>query len=113
MAYKQTGRMISGTLVEKSQSADSYRGEMLGMLAIRLFLLAVEEYCGVITEDNKICCDNKGTLFTFEKKTKRVPKGKANTDIQRVLRTINARTKSNFVQQHVKAHKGDIKSGAR
>ena len=109
MACKQTGRKISRTLVEKSQSADSYRGEMLGMLAIRLFLLAVEEYCGVITEDNKICCDNKGALFTFEKKKKRVPKGKANTDIQRVLRTINARTKSNFVQRHVKAHQDDIK----
>ena len=79
------------------------------MLAIRLFLLAVEEYCGAITKDNKICCDNKGALFTFEKKSKRVPKGKANTDIQRVLRTITARTKSNFVSKHVKAHQDDVK----
>ena len=38
-----------------------------------------------------------------------MPKGKANTDIQRVLRTVNARTKSNFVQRHVKAHQDDIK----
>ena len=42
MACKQTRRHISGTLVERSESADSYRGEMLGMLAIQLFLLAVE-----------------------------------------------------------------------
>ena len=41
------------------------------MLAIRLFLLAVEEYCREITKDNKICCDNKGALFTFKKKSNR------------------------------------------
>ena len=109
MTCRQSGRKISGTLVEVSPSADSYRGEMLGMLAIRLFLLAVEEYYGVITVDNKICCDNKGALFTFEKKSKRVPSGKANTDILRVLRTINSRTKSNFVQRHVKAHQDEVK----
>ena len=86
---------------------------MLGMLAIRLLLLAVEEYCGEITKGNKICCDNKGALVTFEKKSKRVPKGKANTDIQRVLRTINARTKSNFVQRHVRAHQDEVKSWSR
>ena len=73
VACKQTRRIISGTLVRKSQSVDSYRGEILGMLAIRLFMLAVEEYCGAITDNNKICCDNKGALFTFEKKHKRVP----------------------------------------
>ena len=109
MACRQTGRRISGTLVEKSRSAGSYRGEMLGMLAIRLFLLAVEEYHGVITKDNRICCDNKGALVTFEKKSKRVPSGKSNTDIQRVMRTIYARTKSNFVQRHVKAHQDEVK----
>lgn len=37
------------------------------MLAIRLFLLAVEEYYGVITDGNKVCCDNKGALYTFTK----------------------------------------------
>ena len=45
LACKQTRRHICGTLVERSESANSYRGELLGMLAILLFLLlAVEEY---------------------------------------------------------------------
>ena len=34
MARKKTGRRISGLLVEESPKAGSYRGEMLGMLAI-------------------------------------------------------------------------------
>ena len=90
MAFKKTGRRISGTLVEESPNAGSYRGEMLGMLEIQIFLLAVEEHQGVDSNGNKVCCNNKRALFTFEKKFKHVPSGKANTDIQRVLRTINS-----------------------
>ena len=83
------------------------------MLAIRLFLLAVEEYYGVITSGNDVCCDNKGALYTFAKKSKRVPTGKSNTDILRVLRTVNSRMKSNFVQHHVKGHQDEcIKSSS-
>merc|ERR1711923_410714 len=84
---------------------------MLGMLAICLFLLAVEEYFGAITKakDNRICCDNKGAIFTFEKKSKRVTAGKSNAYIRRVLRSIKARTRSSFLQSHVKGHQDDIK----
>ena len=41
---KLTGKKVKGSLAEWSSSAGSYRGEMLGMLAVRVFLLAVEEY---------------------------------------------------------------------
>ena len=109
LACKVTKRQIGGTLVEISPSADSYRGELLGMLAIRLFLLAVEEYYGAVTEGNDIYCDSKSALFTFEKKSQRVPAGSANTDIQRVLRTIKYRSKSTYVQHHVKAHQDEKK----
>ena len=43
IACTQTKRQISGTLIERSKYAGSYRGELPCMLAIRLFLLAVEE----------------------------------------------------------------------
>ena len=82
---------------------------MLGMLAIRLFLLAVEEFYGTISTSNDICCDNKGALYTFERKSQRVPSGKANTDIQRVLRTVKSRSKSTYVQHHVKSHQDRLK----
>ena len=109
LACRVTKRQIGGTFVEISPSADSYRGELLGMLAIRLFLLAVEEYYGAVTEGNDVCCDSKSALFTFEKKSQRVPKGSAHTNIQRVLRTIKHRSKSTFVQHHVKAHQDERK----
>ena len=82
---------------------------MLGMLAIRLFLLAVEEFYGTISTSNDICCDNKGALYTFERKSQRVPSGKANTNIQRVLRTVKSRCKSTYVQHHVKSHQDRLK----
>ena len=109
MKCRRTGRQISGSLVEVSPSAGSYRGEMLGMLAIRLLLLAVEEYFGAITKDNRICCDNKGAIFTFEKKSKRVTAGKSNADIRRVLRSIKARTRSSFLQSYDKGHQDNVK----
>ena len=84
----------------------------MGMLAIRLFLLAVEEYYGVITDGNKVCCDNKGALYTFAKKSKRVSSGAKNADIKRVIRTIEQRTQSSVVQHHVKGHQDEyIKRG--
>ena len=90
-------------------SADRYRGKMLGMLAIQLFLLAVEEYYGAITTSNDICCNNKGALYTFARKSQRVPSGKANTDIKRVLRTIKHRSKSKYMQHHVRSHQDKLK----
>ena len=109
MACKVSKRFIWGTLVEESPNAGSYRGKMLGMLAIRLILLAVEEHQGAVSIGNKWCCDNKGALITFEKKSQKKPSAKANTDIQRVLQTINGRMQSNFVQHHVKGHQDKVK----
>ena len=104
---RESGKRIIGTVLERSASAGSYRGELLGMLAIKLFLLAVEEFYQTVASGNKICCDNKGALFTFGRKSKRVPKGRSNSDIHRVIRTINSKMKSKYLQNHVKAHQDD------
>ena len=104
---RETEKRIVGTVLERSESAGSYRGELVGMLAIKLFLLAIEEYYQVVSSDNEICCDNKGALFTFGKTSKRVPKGRSNSDIHRVIRTINGRIQSKYLLTHVKAHQDD------
>ena len=43
--------------------ASSYRGELLGMLAIHLFLLATKEHYMVSGDSNQVFCDKLG-LFT-------------------------------------------------
>ena len=54
--YCGAGKCISGALVEKLTYVSSYRGELLGLLAIWLFLLAVEEYYGVATDGSSLAC---------------------------------------------------------
>ena len=54
------------------------------MLKIHLILYNIEEYYGV-TGGNTIICGSKGALYTFEKKSKQIPTGAKNNDVQRVL----------------------------
>ena len=58
-ACRQTRRYFAGTLVERSPWANSFRGELLGILAIRLFLLAVEEYHEVVSSGTQTYCNGK------------------------------------------------------
>ena len=107
-ACKPTKRQISSTLLEVLPNTSSYKGKMLGMLAIQLLFLAVEEYYRVMSDGNDVCCDSKGALYTFEKKSNQISSGEFNTEFQQMLRTINSRMKSNYVQHHVKAHQDRI-----
>ena len=43
-------------------------------------------------------------IYLFEKESKRVPPGKSNGDILRVLRSVQTRTRSKYSHQHVKGH---------
>ena len=43
---KATGKRVQGSLAELSTVAGSCLGELLGMLAVRIFLLTVEDYYG-------------------------------------------------------------------
>ena len=81
-----------GSLAEWSSSAGSYRGEMLGMLAVRVFLLAVEEYFqqhGKVSKGTRVSCGNKGALTAFDKKDKRISAASSNADVRRALQELN------------------------
>ena len=65
---------------------------MLGMIAIHVLLLAVEEFYKEGGGKNKVACDKKGALFTFAKNGKLVPEAESNVDVQRVLREVKRRS---------------------
>ena len=46
---RATEKRVQGSLAEWSTSAGSYLGELLGMLAMRIFLLAAESFYGFST----------------------------------------------------------------
>ena len=107
MCCKESGRFVSGSFAEVSASASSYRGEQLGLLAIYLLLHAVELQFGVAGATNDVFCDNKGAITTFSSEAKRVPSGKKNADIARVLRRVKGRMNNNLRPKHVRAHQDD------
>ena len=103
----RTGKRIAGSLAEWAKSAGRYRGEMLGILVVRVFLLAVEEYYGQMSDasaGDNAACDNKGALFTFAKKSKRIPAASSNVDMHRALREVNRRSGDRYRLEHVKGH---------
>ncbi len=103
----ETNKWINGEFAEQSPGADSYRGEQLGMLAIHLLLLAIEEHYATALRDARIFCDNKGSIQTFSKDYRRVKSTARNNDVLRVLRTIQQKTKLTHKLSHVSGHQDD------
>ena len=58
---------------------------------------------------NRLACDNKGTLFTFARKDKRVPPSASNAGVQRVPREVNRQVTSRHILEHVKGHQDNHK----
>ena len=103
---------MSGSLAEWSTPAGSYRGKLLGMLAIRVFLLALESFYRAVAPghaNNKVSCDNKSTLYTFEKKSKQVTLSSRNPDVRRSLREVNKQATNKYQLEHVKGHQDRCK----
>ena len=70
---RATGKRVQGSLAEWSTAAGSYHGKLLGMLTVRIVLLANEDYYGASIREhtsNKVSCNNMGAMHTFAKKSK-------------------------------------------
>jgi len=55
-------RTLRGSFFEVSQSAGSYRGELLGLVAIHTLATAIAQYFSLQTILGKISCDNMAAL---------------------------------------------------
>ena len=58
----RTKRQITGSFYEKSNAANSYRGELLGLHALHVLLHAIESNYELGKCPVPIWCDNKGVL---------------------------------------------------
>ena len=105
----RSNKHTKGSFTEHSPSASSYRGELLGMLDIHLFLLAIEEHYMVSGNSNQVFCNNLGAIYTFQRCSQRVTLGANNADLQRVLRRIQERMTSSLDAKHVRSHQDDRK----
>ena len=102
-------RMLRGNFYEDSKTASSYRGELLGLVAIHTILLALCRFYNITSTSPKICCDNIAALRQSGWRGRRVKTGASQADCLRVLRTIKMdqtfKAKYQYVSSHQDCHK--------
>jgi hypothetical protein len=95
---------LRGSFFEVSQSAGSYRGELLGLVAIHTFATAIAQYFSLPTILGEISCDNLAALYQSRKNRKRVGIGVKHSDLHRTIRTLKHLARFDLSYKHVKAH---------
>lgn len=104
-----SGRHFACSFAEHSKHAGSYRAELLGLLSIHTFLLALEQTAEIKTDRPlTISCDNLKALEKASDQRRRIPIWLKCPDILRSLRSIKRRLTSPRQYQHVAAHMDDI-----
>jgi hypothetical protein len=100
--------LVEGSFVEEHPKANSYRGEILGLLAIHLFSRAIRTYFDLASGNyGMVCCDNKGAIYRASRRRRRIPPGTPNADLLRVLRLQHHKLGRVFRYEHVKGHQDD------
>ena len=102
-------RTLRGSFFEVSQSAGSYRGELLGLVAIHTYATAIAQYFSLQAILGKISCDNMAALYQAGKNRKRVGIGVKHSDLHHTIRTLKHLLRSEFRYEHVKAHQDKIR----
>lgn len=97
--------VLKGSTYEYCVTAGSYRGELLGLLALHLLILAVEEFYALeAAPRGLIACDNLGGLNNSKQRRRKVPASAKHADILRVLRRVHGRLKGFVSYKHVYGH---------
>ena len=85
---KATRKVLQGNFYEVSRSASSYRGELLGLLALHTLALTVVEFYGIEQAIGVIRCDNDPALAKSKSNRWKVRSGASQADVLRALRSI-------------------------
>ena len=107
-----TGRIL-GKLAEGSKDACAYRGELLGLLAIHLVLLAVNKLRPDLEGRVRIVSDCLGALGqVVSLPADRLPSGVHHSDILKILMVHCQSFSFECVYEHIEAHQDDGKDYA-
>ena len=104
---KETSHILYGNFFERSVDAGSYRGEMLGSLALHTLCSALESFYDLSPSSNTFLCDNESTLEEANKQRLRIPTKSSCSDILRHMRYMKTTLRMRFNYQHVGAHADD------
>jgi hypothetical protein len=104
----RTRNLLRGSFFEILPKAGSYRGELLGLVALHTMIVARAQFYKIDTAIGKICCDNISALGQSSKSRKRVTTGSKHSDLHRTIRTIKCLVKLCMEYSHVRAHQDRI-----
>ncbi len=106
IACQRSGNILKGSFFEFSSNASSYRGELLGLVAIHTLVLHACRFYQPITVTVKIICDSKSALYKSSKKGhRRIRPGVAQADLFRALQSIHQKMPgANLHYEWVKSH---------
>ena len=100
---------LAGSFCEFSPGAGSYCGEVLGLCAIHLLLLAFQEWFHLdVLPPLAIYCDNEKAGERAQANNRRIKPGWSCADVLRSLRDTRSVLKSTPTVHHVSAHMDDL-----
>jgi hypothetical protein len=102
------GKLV-GTFLEQSHAAGAYRGELLGLLAIHLILLAVDNATREISGSANIysdCLNAVNRIGTLP--TNRIPARYKQSDILKIIMIHCQTLRFKLTYSHVEAHQDDV-----
>jgi hypothetical protein len=103
-----TKKLLRGSIYETSPKAGSYRGELLGLVALHTMIVAVAKHFQLTMVVGKICCDNISALGQAGKVCKRVSAGMKHSDLHQAIRTLKCSFQMDMKYSHVRVHQDRI-----
>ncbi len=104
----KTRRLLRGSFFKISLKAGSYRGELLGLVALHTFVMAVAKFYRLDLACGKICFGNVSALGQSSKSRKRVSSGIKHSDLHHTIRTIKCMVKFRMTYSQVRTHQDRI-----
>jgi hypothetical protein len=101
LTYTASHQIIHGSFYEISPKAGSYRGELLGLVAIHTFILAIAKFYSLEVVSAKICCNNIAALNQSSKSRKRVCPGIKHSDLHQAKWTCKCTIRMTLRYEHV------------
>ena len=103
------GLRLRGSFCESSPSANSYRAELLGLLAGHVLIAAACKYFDIGSPRGELCCDCRGALHRSKELKRRVPSGSPQADIRRSLRNCKMVRPAQLGYRWVEGHQDKLK----
>jgi hypothetical protein len=110
---RQKKVVLKGSFYELCEKAGSYRGELLGLLAVHLHILAIEQFYGLEPGPRGLVgCDNLGSLNKSKEKRQKIPSSAKHADVLRSLHRVHAVLKGTLKYEHIYGHQDKYKTWA-